>query len=176
MKMKKVWLLICVFGFVWWSCEPPRSYSEIPEINFKSLVFKYVTTGFGTDELMAVLNISFVDGDGDIGVMYRFDTISRIHYTWHTKLPDMTYETYQFPDTTINSAEIPYGDVMNKDDAYNKTLKGTIKIALPPPTETQGIDTMRIEFYIVDRARNKSNIAHTPDFSILNPPAEPITK
>ena len=178
MKVKSVLSLICVVGFIgWclWSCESPHSYSEIPEIHFKSLSFEYITTELGPD-LKAVLTFSFVDGDGDIGVRTRYDTVSKIHYKWYKKYPDMTYEMYQFPDTTIISSEIPYDEVMNKDEAHNKTLKGTIEIALTAPTKIQDIDTMRIEFFIFDRARNKSNVEYTHDFSILNPPSEPITK
>ena len=172
--------MFCALGLIWWclwGCGRLHSYSDIPEIGFKSLSFEYVTTDLDP-ELMAVLCFSFVDGDGDIGVRYPFDTISRIHYTWYKKLPDMTYEAYQFPKTGIinNSTAIPYSSVMNKDEAHNKTLKGTIRIALITPNNPQDVDTMRIEFYIFDRSRNKSNIEYTLDFSILNPPTEPIKK
>ena len=174
--MKKVSVLFGVLGFVGWllcSCGRIVSYSEIPEISFKSLSFESVTIENYTDQ-MAVLVFSFVDGDGDIGVRTPDDSISKIHYTWHKKMPDRTYRPYQFPKTgTINdSTVIPYNSVMNKDGANNKTLKGTVQIALFPPDQPQDIDTMRIEYFIFDRARHKSNVDYTPDFSILNPPEE----
>jgi len=179
MKMKRVLFLFCVFvfaGWFFWCCDPPQSFSKIPEIHFKSLEFKYITTGLGTD-LMPTLIFSFIDGDGDIGVSPQdVDSISRIHYTWYQKLPE-GYVQHQFQTgKTTQSSAIPYEEVMNKDDANNKTLKGTIKITFDAPTNIQGIDTMRIEFFIVDRARNKSNVEFTPDFSILNPPIELPTK
>jgi len=178
--MKKVLSLFCVLGFAgWclWSCSGPHSYPETPEITFKSLSFESVTTDLGSDQ-MAVLIFSFVDGDGDIGVRSPDDSISKIHYTWYKKLPDGRYEPYQFPNTgtVTDSTAIPYGSVMNKDEANNRTLKGTIQIALSAPRNPQNVDTMRIDFYIFDRARNKSNIENTPDFSILNPPEEMLTK
>jgi len=183
MKMRAVLSLFCVFGFAgWclWSCEPPQSYSEIPEIHFKSLVFEERIDHPILQNLVkyAVLTFSFVDGNGDIGVnQWDVDKVSRIHYTWYQKLPNSTYEQHQFPDSSFTrSSEIPYEDVMNKDDAHNKTLKGTIEIAFSAPTNIQDVDTMRIEFFIVDRARNKSNVDYTLDFSIQNPPEEPITK
>ena len=182
MKRKTDLSLFCMVGFIgWclWSCEPIRSYSEIPEIHFKDLVFEdRIHPDMGIIQY-AVLTFSFVDGNGDIGVSPQDkDAISCIHYNWYTKLPDRTYELYQFPDTTvISSTPIPYEEVMNKDEAHNKTLKGTIEIALFAPTiNLQDVDTMRIEFYIFDRARNKSNVDYTTDFSILNPPTKPITK
>jgi len=190
--MKKGLSLFCVFGFVgWclWSCGRIESYSEIPEIAFKSLSFEDVSTNEVPD-IMAILIFSFVDGDGNIGMRTTVDkngeivpltpedAISKIHYTWYKKLPDRTYEPFQFASGTIaDSTAIPYGSVMNKDEANNKTLKGTIQMELIPPLKPQGVDTMRIEFYIFDRSRNKSNIEYTPDFSILNPPVEePLTK
>jgi len=167
MKIKIVLFLLCFAGWCLWSCDHLQTYSEIPEIHFKSLSFDW-----GTDK-MAILTFSFIDGDGDIGVRTPNDPISKIHYTWYKKSPDMTYEPYQFPKGTIaDSSAIPYSSVMNKDEAQNKTLKGTIQISLFAPDKPQGVDTMRIEFYIVDRASNKSNVEYTPDFSILNPPDE----
>ena len=174
MKMKKGLILLGVFGFLgWfvWSCGSVVSYSEIPEIHFKSLVFEDRVESESSVTRYAVLTFSFIDGDGDIGASSQDkDTISRIHYTWYKKLADK-YEPFQFASGIIaDSTAIPYEDVMNKEEANNKTLKGTIEIALFPPSKPQGIDTMRVEFYIVDRARNKSNIDYTSDFSILNPP------
>ena len=161
-----------MFGWCLWSCGNVASFSEIPEIHFKSLVFEDRLDSLNNIEATAVLLFSFVDGDGDLGVNAQdVDKISRIHYTWLKKLPDRTYEPYQFRDGNMNiSSAIPYAEVMNKKEANNKTLKGTIEIALATPSKPLGVDTMRVEFYIVDRARNKSNVDVTPDFSILDPP------
>ena len=177
--MKKILSLFCVFGFVGcclWSCGRNVSYSDIPEIRFKSLVFEdRMDPGLDISRY-AVLTFSFIDGDGDIGVRSPDESNSKIHYTWYKKIQDR-YEPYQFASGTVaDSTDIPYDTVMNKDEANNKTLKGAIEVALSPPLKPQGVDTMRIEFYIFDRARNKSNVEYTPDFSILNPPEEPITK
>ena len=177
--MKKVLSLLCVCGFVGgclWSCGRNVSYSDIPEISFKSLVFEdRIDPDLGKARF-SVLTFSFIDGDGDIGVRSPDDANSKIHYIWYKKLAGK-YEPYQFASGTVaDSTDIPYSSVMNKDDANNKTLKGAIEAALSPPLNPQGVDTMRIEFYIFDRARNKSNVEYTPDFSILNPPEEPITK
>ena len=170
--MKTFLYLLCLFCLGWCVCNCSRvqSYSDVPEIGFVSLSFENVTTALGTDR-MAVLVFSFVDGDGDIGVRSRShqDSISKIHYTWQKKLTGGTYEPYKFPKTgTTDSTAIPYNSVMNKDEAQNKTLKGTIQIALYAPDKPQDVDTMRIEYFIFDRAGNKSNVDKTPDFSILN--------
>ena len=177
--MKTVFPLLCAlcFGCFLWSCKPIQKYSDIPYIEFVSLQFGEVTTELGTDK-MALLSFSFIDGDGDIGVRTRFDSISKIHYTWYKKLSEGVYEPYRFPltGTVTDSTAIPYKSVMNKDEANNKTLRGTIQILLSTPNKPKDVDIMRIEYFIFDRARNKSNINHTPDFSILNPPDELLAK
>jgi len=171
---------IAFFGWLCWNCEPIRSYSEIPEIKFKKLVFVDSINAGGLDGIdkYTVLSFSFIDGDGDLGVRPRDpDSVSKIHYTWYQKLSDGTYEPFQFKSGVINQEHIiPYGSVMDKTDAHNKTLKGTIEMALVTPSKPQDIDTMRIEFYIVDRAENLSNIEKTPDFSILSETGAVITK
>ena len=178
--MKKVFSLLCAFccGWMLWNCTPADSVSPIPEIHFKKLVFLDSLDKLNNIVKYAVLTFSFIDGNGDLGDRYG-NGVSRIEYIWGKKLPDGKYEQYEFrnpKDTTIIQIEkIPYRDVMNKDEAQNKILKGTIDVKLSTPWITptdnpQEADTMRVEFYIFDRARNKSNVEYTPDFSILNPP------
>ena len=189
-----------------WSCGRLESLSDVPEIRFKSLVFEDKMHPERGITRYAVLKFSFIDGDGDIGMPLPsrcpvcggvdFEITGRhfvcknpgcrtnlllpmsyIHYTWYKKMPDRTYEPFQFPSGVIaDSTRIPWGSVMNKDEAHNKTLRGLIDVDIEAPKNPQGVDTMRIEFYIYDRARNKSNIDLTPDFSILNPPFEPLKK
>ena len=191
MKKKRILSLCCFFGVIGWyfsSCQPIQSYSEIPEIHFKKLVFidSIDNPILGNPVKYAILTFSFIDGDGDLGVKpdekdqngnYRpGGGLSRIHYTWYQKLADESYEPFRFESSVVSqSSEIPYNRVMDKTEAQNKTLKGTIRAALNTPTKPQGVDIMRVEFYIVDRAGNESNKELTPDFSILDPPYEPIT-
>jgi len=157
-----------------WSCSN-ESHTDVLEIKFKSLVFeKYPHPDLGTLIDRSLLTFSFIDGNGNIGDRNRNNT-SVVYFTWFRKLPDQSYEPYEFP--SIKPGEpgiieqynvIPYSDVMNKDGGQNKTLKGTIKVTLFPPVNPQNTDTMRIEYYIVDRTLKKSNVDYTPDFSILN--------
>ena len=185
MKIKNAFPLLCMLGSIgWflWSCDRLPTHSEIPEIHYKTLVIEdrmYPDLGLIR---YAFLTFSFIDGDGDLGVRRQDENLpddkkSRISYTWFQKNPDGTYKEYLFitdKDTaTMISSNIPYDQVMDKSEAQNKTLKGTIEIAMDTPSIIpQGVDTMRVEFFIVDRAMNKSNVEYTPDFSILNPPTE----
>ena len=172
-KVKAVRFLffILVAGWGMWSCEKSNSYSEIPEICFMKLE---VTTE-GKDILgnplkhKPTLTFSFADGDGNIG-SFSNNGPSCIFYTWYKKMPNGEYEQYMFADTTFTQKTIiPYKDVMNREDAQNKLLKGEIKAILSAPSvPPAGMDTVRIEFYITDRTSNKSNVEYTPDFSILD--------
>jgi len=173
--MKRFLTLLCIVGFgcCLWNCSPVQSYSEIPEIHFKGLTFEdRIDPDLEIIIPSAILTFSFIDGDGDLGVrpidaLYEETRISKIYYTWYQKMPDRTYVPYQFENGETISSDIPYDEVMNKENAQNKVLKGTIQIGLDMPSQTQDIDTMRIGFYITDRARHQSNIEYTPDFSIL---------
>jgi len=168
-------LFALCFGWCLWSCEPVQKISEIPEIHFKKYAYEDRWDALYDAYIKkSVLTFSFIDGDGDIGVKSRYDSISKIHYTWYKKLSDGLYEAYQFPMTgaVTDSIAIPYGSVMNKEEAHNKTLKGTIEMVISTPEKPKDIDLMRIKFYIFDRAGNRSNVEYTPDFSIQHPPEE----
>lgn len=178
--MKTILKILCFLCLgLLWSCKPIESYSSIPEIHFISLSFEdvIVHTSWGTEtETMAILNFSFIDGDGDIGAKtvaqhLANDCISKIHYTWFEKISDDEYKPYVFPATgaTTISVMIPWGTAMDKDGAQNKTLRGTITIALTMPRNPPDVE-MQVRYFIVDRAGNESNVNRTPDFSILNLP------
>ena len=186
--MKKILFLLGTVCFGWLvSCSRYQSYSEVPEIHFKNLVFEDRWDTLSQKFInKPVLTFSFIDGDGDLGVRpqeikpdgtyFPGGGISRIYYTWFQKNADQTYEPYQFINGATTSSKIPYEDVMDKSEAQNKTLKGIIEIELSKPGNLSGIDTMRIEFYIFDRAGNQSNTEYTPDFSIFSEPGAEITK
>jgi len=129
-----------------------------------------------------ILTFSFVDGDGDIGMIPKqwrapADTFSKVHYLWlYKKIPDATnpdnfiLDTFKFANgATEITADIPWDRVMDKSGSHNKVLKGTIEIKPDMPLiGINAIDTMLIEFFIFDRAKNKSNVERTPMFCIHN--------
>ncbi len=172
MKVAGFLFFVFVTGWCLWSCEKSSSYSEIPEIHFQKLVLETD----GIDPLdnplkTATVTFSFADGDGDIGTPIGYKDTSSICYTWYKKMPNGEYEKYIFPDTKITTVkkEIPFKDVMYRDEAQNKLLRGTIKAIFSTPLGSPaGMDTVRIEFYITDRAQHKSNVEYTPDFSFLD--------
>ena len=170
--MKTVFYLFCLLCLtcLLYDCSRIEKHSEIPKIQYKSLSIEEITTELGREK-RAILLFSFVDGDGDIGVRNRNDSISKIHYTWYKKLIDENYEIYVYPSgkSSSDSTAIPYDEkIMNKESANNKTLKGTIEIVLESPLKPVEADSiMHIKFHIFDRAGHKSNIEQTPDFNFL---------
>jgi len=112
--------------------------------------------------MMAVLLFSFIDGNGKIGASEGNDSQSQIHYVWEKELPDGAFEplTFEYENEDGSkeviifgdSTPVPYGAVMDKSSANNKTLRGTIKIPLMLPLFLHdNIENMRIAFYISDR-------------------------
>ena len=179
MKTYISWFCVFCFGLLLCNCNVHQTYPDTPEIHYKNLILEERTDPNDNVSVEAILFFSFIDGNGDIGKRpYDEDGISLIRYKWYKKLSDNNYEEYKFNNDSIyNSSDIPYGSVMNKSEAQNKTLKGSIEIELSTPFEIEygmpmyhgleEIDTMYVEFYITDRAQNKSNVERTPDFSIL---------
>jgi hypothetical protein len=141
------------------ACEPSENISDIPEIHFKSLSGPFIVQTGTVTYYGARLNFSFSDGNSDFGV----DVYSN---------PSDTINFFMVPFQKLNGAYDSvsmetYGRkyTIKKDDMLDRNgqaVKGEISveiqyILLPP------FDTMKYEFYIMDRAGNKSNIESTSD-------------
>ena len=95
------------------------------------------------------------------------DTIEVPEYT--TSLVEYSVDTL-YVDTNYFHQQFPYSDKLDRV-GQNKTVKGTVRIGILFPQELP-YDTMRLEFYIRDRAMNKSNVEVTTDFA--NEPSDGI--
>ncbi len=142
------------------TCDPIEKVSDVPEIKFKSF------TLYDKDTLTFQIKVgemifSFIDGNADFGVKQNSeDTLNLFLIPFHKV--NMAYEPLN-----VDTFGRKYA-VMN-DEALvrigqNKTVKGEINLqvyyfVIPP------FDTIRYDFYIVDRAGNKSNVASTSDIS-----------
>lgn len=151
---------VLVFAIVHTACEPIENISEVPEINFKSYT-RYLLDTLDITLEAGELVFSFQDGDSDLGL----DTIRH---------PEDTANLYLIPFQKLNGVYEPidqetYGRtyaILANERLYrtgqNKTIRGEIKVQiyylLIPP-----YDTIRYDFYIVDRAGHESNVESTPD-------------
>jgi hypothetical protein len=170
-RMKSVYLLsIHVFLFlILYSCEKIQSYPPEPELTFNSYKVENTLDGLGNKVVQIEAKINFVDGDGDLIVEIDtsgYDTVlyNKLYILHYQKISGI----YQLvPNTTnFNNPEkirLDFVEFMRRD-GQNKTFKGTITKYITyyaPP-----FDTVKLGFYIYDRAYHKSNILEIPDIPL----------
>jgi hypothetical protein len=143
------------------SCQPLENASEIPAIKFKSFNrYLLLDTTISSDYIQAgELAFDFTDGDADFGsysaddknlIMLPYEKVDGIYYSVDSAL-------YGRPYSVLND------DKLERNGKYT-TIEGEIKVQvyyffIPP------FDTMRYDFYILDRAGHKSNVASTTDIA-----------
>lgn len=149
------------------ACLKTEPVSPIPEIVFGSYELYEAVDSLGNQLIVGELEFSFVDGDADFGMNGIWDTL-----TWN----ELNYNVFLKPYEKVDTLYFPIPDDSTKPPPYyrilrdtpldrvgqNKTVKGFIRIemyffVIPD------YDTLRYDFYIVDRAMNKSNIESTSD-------------
>ncbi len=114
-----------------------------------------------------ILEFSFTDGDGDIG-LNSWDTVYPYDFNlFITYFEKQNGEFKEVPiivngDTTIQDARIP---ILNTS-GEGKSLKGKIEIELFINNPRSNFDTIRYDAYIKDRALNESNVISTPEIVV----------
>ncbi len=146
------------------SCVKQEEFSDIPEITYRQFVTMFDT---GQYAVRGVLAFDFQDGDGDIGInpgdtLPPFNRSGGYYYNLVIQYSEKRDSGYVevILDPPL-SARIP---VLNPDYP-GKAIKGFIADTLimdPSPA----YDTIRLEFFIYDRALNKSNVLSTPDIAL----------
>lgn len=143
------------------SCEPEEEISDIPQVNFKSLNGPFLIQQGTITSYGAELVFGFRDGNSDFGVDVSVQSKDTINL-------------YMIPFQKVNGVYDSidanlYGRryTIKRDEKLERTdgaVKGEIKVlvtyVLRPP-----FDTMRYDFYILDRAGNMSNVESTSDIS-----------
>jgi hypothetical protein len=183
--MKNFIIKLCGIFLAVYACVKTEPVSPVPEITFKSFeLVDAIDTSLQNKYKMGILEFSFIDGDADIG-MYEvpnpddaFDENNYNLFLIPYEKRDSTYYKIKI-DTTDTTHPPPYYTIMHDTKldraGQNKTIKGTIIVNIPYFTLPE-YDTMRYDFYIVDRVRNKSNIESTTDigFNGLTLPRSPL--
>lgn len=168
LKFSNYILVIASLFFVVYNsgCGKIKTHPPEPYIEFVSIEF--VDSSFvGNRGLFGSLTIYFVDGDGDIGTKEVFDTIqTRENTVFIDKYLRRNNEYIK--DT--NEIQLTYTVPYFSTSGNNKTLEGEIVISdiiyiAPYGNINDPIfdDTIKYEFYIKDRAGNKSNVESTGD-------------
>lgn len=158
-----IFILLTV-SIITFSCLETEPVSPIPAIKFVSFKLAY---GSGIDQndtvIVGKLEFEFIDGDADLGV-YEEDSSFNLFLTPFEKIDSLYYKidsgaNYQ----QVNKFRIPHDPKMDRV-GQNKTINGVIRFDITYIV-TPEIDTLKYEFYISDRALNKSNVESTSDFS-----------
>ena len=151
--MKKHIFLVIFLSSFFLQCEKTEIISEIPEIKYTGF---RATNGDGEYIMVnGILKFSFIDGDGDIGFGENTDTLATQQYDIFIIEYFMQNDTFIYYDT------INYWMPYFEEGIYKTSIKGDIDIILPRTILSP--DTVRYEFYILDRANHMSNIEITPD-------------
>jgi hypothetical protein len=150
-----------------YSCHKIEKVSPIPEINFKSFTITSAYDTLGNPIKLGELVFSFIDGDADIGVDQTAQPGDSNYYNIFLipyKKVDGVYSQIEVdPYLPPLNYRIPYDSRMDRV-GQDKTLKGEISVKIQyqvvPP-----YDTIKYDFYVRDRAYNKSNVASTTDIT-----------
>ncbi len=155
--------IVYIFSFLFFliSCEKEEQYADIPEIKFKSFTIeKEIQNNF--ENTIGRLIFSFTDGDGDIGIDPNTeslnDSISLENYN------AFITRYYKINDQFIRDTTIFYIIPYMEGGVYREYLKGEIEIKLYFLKFKH--DTLKLDFYITDRANHKSNTDSTPEIVV----------
>jgi hypothetical protein len=146
------------------SCIKQEEFSDIPEISYRPFVLFFDT---GQYAVKGILSFDFQDGDGDIG-LYPGDTFPPYdrggNYYYNLVIRYFEKRDSGYVEVVLDppySARIP---VLNPDYP-GKAIKGFISDTLAMD-QTPDYDTVRFEYFIYDRALNKSNVLTSPDIPL----------
>jgi len=157
-KYFSIFTLLAIF--VCLGCKSP-SFPEIPYIEFRSL--EKIDNASGYDD-KGMLNFYFEDGDGDIGMEGNIpDTLAtEDDYNFFIEYYEKQNGDFVLvkPEITMNARIPPLSY------SVPESISGIISIEIFINNTFSKHDTVRFDFYIVDRKKNKSNIATTGEVMI----------
>jgi hypothetical protein len=166
MKARIYLVVISFLSFLLTACPEIEQLPDTPRIEFESFTISKNTDDLGNKILVGELVFLFEDGDGDIGLP-SLDSIATGDTTKYnlflTMFKKIDGEYIELGEDELGSPlyyRIPY---VKPREGQNKTLQGNIKIEFEYLTIEY--DTIRYEFYMYDRARNRSNTESTTDIS-----------
>lgn len=155
------------------SCQNKEDYPIIPQIHFSCFLLEVDTAAHVARR--GVLEFTFEDGDGDIGLPANylqppFDPGSKYYYNLIIKyfekqngkfveVPLLSWnpDSGRYDTITFN-ARIPW----LTPDLGDKSISGTIQDTLFLDNPLSDYDTIMFTFFIYDRALHKSNVDSTP--------------
>jgi len=167
MKISVKILFLLFLPCIVFSCYRVEQYSEIPEIEFISFHFSDSIDILGNPIKVGVLSFLFTDGDADIGLYpdeSLLDENNREYkhncFLSRYKKENGVYLKVSEIDSSYLNFRIPYIEPIGE----NSVLNGTISIRIEDLN--LNYDTIKYEFYIMDRNFHFSNIENTTDIAV----------
>ncbi len=158
--------LAALVVMLFWGCYKPKTYSDIPSIQFVSLTKQ---SSASRADSTTIITISFTDGDGDIGYTTPNGNPQDFIVSFFQKEKGVwVADTAGQNDSTVAnfSGTLPY----LTPDGNNKALTGEISMTQYIQLTTlynNGInDTIHYQIFIYDRAMHQSNTITTSDIVI----------
>ncbi len=156
------------------SCRKKDTFPIIPEIRFSKFLVEVDTATHVARR--GVLEFSFKDGDGDIGLpanylnppfnpgsKYYYNLIIKYFEKQHGKFVEVPLLSWNPDsaryDTITFNARIPW----LTPKLGNKAISGTIQDTLFIDNPGSPYDTIKFTFFIYDRALHQSNTDSTPE-------------
>jgi len=168
-KKTILWIVAVVITAFAGGCTKHESYPVEPHIDFYS--FTKIPNNYKVDD-KGILNISFTDGDGDIG-FDQGDTLppynygSPYYYNCYIDYFEKRNGKFEKIDLQItNNARIPKVNA----DLPQRGIRGNIEVELFINNVLSPYDTIKFSVYIIDRALHKSNTIETPEIVIDKTP------
>lgn len=161
------------------SCVEFEPISPIPEVQYQDFELKDGFDTLGNPVKFALLEFNFIDGDADFGVYpeistdtsypdsIRFNLILNFYDKIDGIYKHKTFwnDTANRFDTLVLKLAILHDTKMDRV-GQNKTVKGKITSNTQFTQWGELNDTFRIEFFIRDRALNKSNLDYSDDYIV----------
>jgi hypothetical protein len=161
--MRKIIFLITVLIIIFAvdSCRKIQQLPATPKIEFTSFTIFDTLDILGNNSKGGRLRFHFEDGDGDLGLAPPTDIQSdstNLFFTLFRKKGGIMVPAADNDPLKPSPYRIPYMVRLGQ----NKILKGTISVTFLYLFYSPS-DTIRYDFYIMDRALNVSNVASTSE-------------
>jgi len=152
-------ILFFILFIVYSSCRKKEVYPIIPYIEFKDY---FIKSSGGIDSSIMFI-FTYKDGDGDIGYPDE-DMEHKSVFVYYYKKNNGVYYLRIDPEDSVNNFNVKLPMLLNSGS--KRPIKGEIEysidISLDVPVLFQ-YDTVYVEFYLMDRALNKSNTIASPE-------------
>lgn len=163
--------LIFIVAFsllIYTSCEKIETVDPIPSIHFEKFDVVQARDSLGNFYYGGNLLFTFKDDDGgDLTGVVQGDNLNDTIYSFIFSPFKKINSLYEPADYNIDSFfliynyETDYTEIEKK--GQNKSLKGEITVNITTSFNIKPSDTLRYEFYLLDRQKNKSNTEVTND-------------